>query len=87
MDNCKNHVYLVNQSGKPIQNDPMKHKILFGFILLFISLISCKEEQKSNGLLVNNIFEFNDAVSNSNSRDVRTLANGVWEYSELVFKN
>ncbi len=61
-----------------------KHNILLFFILLVL-IISC-DKHGDKGLLVNNISEFNDAVSNAEPGDFIILANGVWSDTELVFK-
>lgn len=65
----------------------MKTKLTFSFVTIFLLLftISCKDNQ-SNGLLVKDITEFNNAVKNANPGDVITLANGVWKDAELVFE-
>jgi len=53
--------------------------------LFFITLFSCNNE-KSKGVLVKNISEFNDAVSKAKPGSTITLANGVWKDVELVFE-
>ncbi|MGB5418778.1 chondroitinase-B domain-containing protein [Algibacter sp.] len=65
----------------------MKNKQTFNFVavILLVLSFSCKEED-SNGLLVKDVSEFNDAVKNAKPGDVITLANGVWNDAELVFE-
>lgn len=60
-------------------------RTLIGLCLLSIFFVSFKE-QNNSGILVKNISEYNDAVSNSKPSDVIKLANGVWKDAELVFE-
>ncbi|SNR27365.1 poly(beta-D-mannuronate) lyase [Maribacter sedimenticola] len=53
-------------------------------VLVLIIFLSCAKE-RPNGL-VNDISEFNEAVSNAQPGSVITLANGIWENTELVFQ-
>ena len=64
----------------------MKQFLSYSLIILlsFLSIQSCKT-YKDSGNLVHNISEFNLAVSNAKPGTTITLANGVWENSELVF--
>ena len=48
-------------------------------------LLSCKEETKETDL-VTTITTFNEAVANAKPGETITLANGVWENVEFVFK-
>ncbi|GAA4238882.1 hypothetical protein GCM10022291_31050 [Postechiella marina] len=65
----------------------MKNRLKFHIVacMIFALTFSCKEEV-SNGLLVKDVIEFNDAVKHANPGDVITLANGVWNNAELVFE-
>jgi poly(beta-D-mannuronate) lyase len=63
----------------------MKYKYLLVFIVLFTTLISCKNEGTSVAL-VYSISDLNNAVANAQPGDVITLANGIWNDAELVFE-
>lgn len=65
----------------------MKQKSLnFIVISLFISLFYSCDKQENGVILVNNIDEFNEAVSNSEPGTIIKLANGIWKDVELVFE-
>lgn len=52
-------------------------------LLIIISIASCT--QSGGDLLIKNIEDFNNAVVNAKPGDVLTLADGVWEDTELKF--
>lgn len=62
----------------------MKIKIIT-FLVLITGFISCNSSS-SNNTLVHNIDEFKEAVRDIKPGAVITLANGVWNNSELVLK-
>ena len=65
----------------------MKQKSLnFILIILIISIFNACNKQEKGVFLVNNLNEFNTAVSNCKPGDVIKLSNGVWKDVELVFE-
>lgn len=65
----------------------MKSKLLYflSFFILFSISISCQKSVVSS-VLVHNIDEYNNAVTNAKAGDEIVLANGIWKDVELVFK-
>lgn len=57
-----------------------KHTLYIAFVVLF-SIISCTEKKNT----ISTVEQFNSAVKNAQPGDVITLANGVWENTELLF--
>ena len=57
--------------------------LLFTLTITFI-VVSCKSTNNLSNI-VKNVAEFNQAVTNAKPGTTITLANGVWENSELVF--
>ncbi|MDO6491977.1 MULTISPECIES: polysaccharide lyase 6 family protein [unclassified Cellulophaga] len=57
-----------------------KHTLYIAFIVLF-SIISCTEKKNT----ISNVEQFNSAVKKAQPGDVLTLANGVWNNTELLF--
>lgn len=57
-----------------------KHTLYLAFILLF-SITSCTQKKNT----VATLQQFNTAVKNAQPGDVITLANGVWNNTELLF--
>lgn len=62
----------------------MKYTLL-SLILFFIGINFAQNTSKQE-TLVNDIGEYNNAVSNAKPGDVITLANGIWKDAELIFK-
>lgn len=64
----------------------MKLLRTFSFFTITIAfiIISCKSAQSQSNI-VKNTTEFNEAVKNAKPGTTITLANGVWENTELVF--
>ena len=60
-------------------------RLLFALFLISVFFISCKDQTDSR-VLVENVSEFNEAVSKAQPGDVITLKNGVWNDAELVFE-
>lgn len=57
-----------------------KHTLYIAFVVLF-SIISCTEKKNT----ISTVEQFNSVVKNAQPGDVITLANGVWENTELLF--
>ncbi|KJD31452.1 alginate lyase [Tamlana nanhaiensis] len=58
---------------------------LISIMLIMLFAFSCSTP-KNQGLLINNIREFNNAVKHAKPGDQLVLANGIWKDVELVFQ-
>jgi poly(beta-D-mannuronate) lyase len=59
--------------------------VIITIVLVFFTFISCKS-LKATKEVVKNVSEFNNAVLNAKPGSTITLANGIWNDAELIFK-